>query len=150
MSLRQRISNIAGAALVVCLGFASVAEARGFKDLDLSGVCAGPRVNSYGDFVACTRAHDFQAVRQAKKAGAVRPPQFVSNRFSGAIELGLMPDADTNGIYHYVNALVEPNGKRVGYLVVDGYENSEMQVRAQLTATYNLKGDLISASWSSR
>ncbi|HEX4923846.1 MAG TPA: hypothetical protein VFV50_07160 [Bdellovibrionales bacterium] len=66
-------------------------------------------------------------------------------QFKGAVDLGLIPDADTDTIYVYPNVL-RSAGSLVGYLIVEGVANNEMGVRFQVTTRYNAQGRLVSVT----
>lgn len=60
-------------------------------------------------------------------------------------EFGVMPDADINSLYRYTSELLNSKGKVVGFQVVGGYLNSEMNYKMQLTQILTLKGELVFA-----
>jgi len=73
---------------------------------------------------------------------------FYSNvKHSDIAELGLWPEDSTDRIYAYYYKLVYPSGQQAGYAVIEGYVNSEMQSKTQITTKYNMDGDLVSISF---
>ena len=84
---------------------------------------------------------DAQTVLGAKKAGDVYSVPFDTY---GAIDLGVIPDADSNNAYYFSKWLVDASGKKVGVLTINGYYNSEMRTTGRVDVRYNMKGEIIS------
>ncbi len=90
--------------------------------------------------VHCTAANS-QTVLAAKKGGDILAVPF--NTY-GAIDLGVIADADSNNAYFYSKWLVDASGKKVGVLTINGYYNSEMDVAGRVDVRYNMKGEIVS------
>lgn len=117
-----------------------------FADSDYSEFCAGAEVLERGYVLECREAFDFATLSRAKAAEALKQvPKRLAKKIKDAYSLGIMPDADTNLIYAYVRVLNDEEGAHVGYLVIEGYENSEMETKVQISTRYNMEGDLTSA-----
>lgn len=117
---------------------------RAFENLP-EETCPNALVFDYGYSVICRGHDDAYSIAHAPKKNRValkKLPDFVE--YLGAIELSVLPDADTNNIYFYPSLLKDTKGKLIGYIVIDGYVNTEMEVKLQLETRYNLKGKLVS------
>lgn len=104
--------------------------------------CPGLALVDSGNQVECRKAQDFAKVKSAKVGANI--VHRIENRYD-AIELGVLPDADTSQIYCYLRSLLDARTNVVGYISICGYVNSEMDVKFKVTARYNLKGKLVSA-----
>lgn len=109
-----------------------------FQDVP-SEIC--PDLKEVKDVAFC-KAQNSKAVLAAKKGDKVTTP--VKVIFYNAIDLGIIPDADSNDAFFYVNWLVDSNGKKVGYLTINGWFNTEMESRGRVDTRYNLKGQVVS------
>ncbi len=87
------------------------------------------------------KAANSEAVLAAKKGGDIISVPF--NTY-GAIDLGVIVDADSNNAYFYSKWLVDANGKKVGVLTINGYYNTEMEVAGRVDVRYNMKGEIVS------
>lgn len=67
-------------------------------------------------------------------------------QINDAFTLGVLPDDSTANIYGYVYLLKDASGRLVGYVAIDGYVNHEMEVKLQITASYNLNGEMVKAT----
>jgi hypothetical protein len=117
---------------------------RAFENLP-EEICPNALVYDYGYSVICQGHDNASMIAHAAKKNRValkKLPDFVL--YLGAIELSVLPDADTNNIYFYPSLLKDTKGKIIGYIVIDGYVNTEMEVKLQLESRYNLKGQLVS------
>jgi hypothetical protein len=114
---------------------------------DYSDVCRGARLNSDATLLSCYGAENAAEVRNAKLGDELQQlPRSLAGKTQDAYSLDVLPDADTDQIYGYIRRLLGPNGIVIGYRLVDGYVNSEMGVKLQLTTTYNSKGAFVSGS----
>ncbi len=116
---------------------------RSFENLP-EETCPDAVVFNHGYNVICkghANALDIAKVSKKNRVNLKRLPDFV--KFEGAIELSVLPDADTSNIYFYPSLLKDNNGKTVGYMVIHGYVNSEMELKIQLESRFNLKGELV-------
>lgn len=104
-------------------------------------ICPELREQKNADIAFC-KADNAKAVLAAKKGAKVATPVKVS--FYNAIDLGIIPDADSNDAFFYVNWLVDSTGKKVGYLTINGWFNTEMESRGRVDTRYNLKGQVVS------
>jgi hypothetical protein len=105
--------------------------------------CKGQVTSKDGYSLVCHKAlsaADVLAAKQLKKVDRIGV-----NSYGATEEFGVMPDPDTNSIYRYTSELLNAKGKAVGYQVVTGYHNGEMEYKMQLTQRLNLKGELVSA-----
>ncbi len=56
-----------------------------------------------------------------------------------------MSDDSTDSIYSYRRALLDKTaGKRIGVVAIDGYANSESEIRIKITTRFNAKGKIVS------
>ncbi len=61
-----------------------------------------------------------------------------------AVDIGLVPDADSSTAYYYIRWLVNAKKQKVGILTIEGWHNSEMDSSARFDTRYNLKGQVVS------
>lgn len=61
----------------------------------------------------------------------------------GAVDLGIVPDADSDTAYFYTRWLLNPRGEKVGVLTIEGWTNSEMEDSAQFRVRYDLQGEVV-------
>ena len=99
-----------------------------------------------GYSIACKGAKDFDRVMAAKKRVARKIPFRTLDVIDAEYGFEIMPDADTNHIYNFSNALLDNSAETIGYIDIDGYENSEMEYKMQISARYNTKGELVFAT----
>lgn len=67
--------------------------------------------------------------------------------FRDAIELGILPDPDSDPIYSYKYELKDKESNTlVGYLSINGWINQEMGVKIQITTRYTVDGQLAAVS----
>lgn len=124
---------------------ATSAMANEFTDLD-SEACPNARI------IKNTAYCDVEGADQVIKAkvGVMLQtfPSALKGKIRGAVELNLIPDDSTNGIYQYIKTLADGNGSLVGYLVLNGYTNSEMEARWKMATKYGLGGEIVSIYFS--
>ncbi len=131
---------------LVLFGTSSFAET--FRlSTDAEAKCPGVEIE--GSELFWTQAKYFNQVLKAKVGGPYKGPglEVISENDLDVIhDLGIMPDADTNGIYSYVRYLRDSSNKHVGYMLIEGFENYEMGVRLQVTKRLNILGEVIKVS----
>jgi hypothetical protein len=115
-----------------------------FENKDFSDFCKGYRTVKYGNGLECRKAEGFLEVKNAKVGANTKVPKALWGKVLSAIDLGVLPDADTSEIYSYTRELLNEQGEIVGYYFIDGYNNSEMDLTLKMNSKYNTKGDLIS------
>lgn len=106
--------------------------------------CPGLKIT--GGMALCTKVPGLKEVMETRLTrgdSLDRIPRVI--QFKGAVDLGLIADADTDTIYVFPNVLRKA-GSVVGYLIVEGVANNEMGVRLQVTTRYNARGRLVSVS----
>lgn len=115
-------------------------------DVDYSEVCKGAKVSQYNMRLDCKDTPQYSSLVRAKVGENVEqvPKEVLWNK-AGAIELNVLPDADTSEIYSFYRELLDSDGKRIGYMNISGYHNYEMEIKLQLNTRYDLNGKLISA-----
>lgn len=101
--------------------------------------------------IAICKASNAKAVLAAKVGGKITEASYLALGFHtyGSIDLGVIADADTNGIFSYHRWLVDAAGKKVGVLHIDGWENYEMVDSGRTDTRYNLKGEIVSVELKS-
>lgn len=109
--------------------------------------CPGAKLSKYDSLLTCSKVKDanFLAnlkIHTRKKVKIL--PEHVA--FLGAIELSILPDADTNEIYYFSSEIQNSSGKTIGYVINHGYVNTEMEVKIELESRFNLLGKLVSIS----
>jgi uncharacterized membrane protein len=145
-----RAINMRNSIFLMMLGqfLALSASATGFNHFfeieNFDKICPDAEVYKYVQEVHCLGASSYYVVKSAKLGDEVKFPRTVAQKTFGAVELGVLPDDCTDGMYLYRRELLDSYGGRVGYVEIAGYRNSEMEVKIQLTLRYNLKGDLVS------
>ena len=135
--------------LVMMLSFISaiaLAYDGAFSNKDFSSICAGPVISDDGMVLACTKEKGYSKVAKAKVGSNVSRLPRAIQRLDPIFGFDVLPDADTNVIYSYNRELLNRQNEVVGYLVIDGLVNSEMEVKVQIKHRYNLLGNLVSAS----
>lgn len=131
--------------VIVLFFFSSLSAFAGpFSGLNLSKICKGQVISKDGYSIHCKNAAHASEVLSSKSCRKVAHINVQS--YSAIEDFKVMPDADTNSIYIYRSELLNSEGNVVGYRVISGYENSEMEYKMQLTQKLNLKGALIQAS----
>lgn len=105
--------------------------------------CKGQVTAKDGYSLVCKQAMNAADVLGAKQLRKV--DRIGVNSYGATEEFGVMPDPDTNNIYRFTSELLNSKGKVVGYQVVSGYHNGEMDYKMQLTQRLTLKGELVSA-----
>ena len=108
-------------------------------------VCKRMKVDLKNDTAICWGAKDVKTVLGAKVGNNLTAAEGTALGFYtlGPIDIGIVPDADTNGIFSYTRWLVDASGKKVGILDINGWENYEMESRGRVDARYNLKGEIV-------
>ncbi|MBS1958292.1 MAG: hypothetical protein JST80_02350 [Bdellovibrionales bacterium] len=137
--------------LIILTAFVSASSFAGtFSGRDYSKFCRGQKTANYGETLLCTQAAEYRVVIAGKAGGDVRPPAKVINRMLDPIyDLEVLPDDSTSGIYRYTKSLNDRNGRLVGYYVISGYINTEIETRVKVVEQYNVSGELVSAAVSS-
>lgn len=132
--------------LLISLLFTVNIHARTF-DGDFTSFCTDEILTDYGNTLLCPSATGFAKLVKAKKGSITDtlPKKVLAGMKDGISDFGLLPDADTNHLYRYTSELIDDNNKRIGFIVIDGYNNTEMEIKLQLTHRYNLSGGLVSA-----
>ncbi len=108
-------------------------------------VCKNIKIDYNKEIATCT-AKDSKRILAAKVGATLTSEEYAMLDFSplGPIELGVIPDADTSSIYSYTKYLNDKNGATVGILTIDGYVNSEIEMKGRVDTRYNLKGEVVS------
>ena len=134
---------------MLMLNFSVFARDQYFEGSDFSAFCKGAFVLDDGYKLECRGAANFAEVKKAyiEKKNLKNPPQALLNNIKDVVfEYRLLPDDSTDLMYMYVNKMISKQGKTVGYAVIRGMVNTEMEVRLQVLDRYDLKGELIEAS----
>lgn len=110
-------------------------------------ICPGAKLSKYDSLVTCSKVKDAThlavlKIHTRKKIATL--PENVA--FLGAIELSILPDADTNEIYFFASEIQNSRGKTIGYVVNHAYVNPEMEVKIELESRFNLSGEFVSIS----
>lgn len=100
----------------------------------------------YKKEIATCKATNAKAVLAAKVGGKLTDAEYKALGFEtyGSIDLGVISDADTNELFFYYRWLTDAAGKKVGVLLINGWENYEMQQSGRTDTRYNLKGEIVS------
>jgi hypothetical protein len=106
--------------------------------------CSGLRLMNDGDQVVCWGTDGAREIMRAKVGDKISTPTTDMDIWD-AIQLGVLPDDSTSVMYSYQRALINgTTGKKIGVMYIDGYQNSEMEVRVKITTRLNNKGRLVS------
>ncbi|MES2529215.1 MAG: hypothetical protein V4598_19165 [Bdellovibrionota bacterium] len=108
-------------------------------------MCKDIKINYKTEVATCT-ASNAKAVLAAKVGGKVEDASYAALGFHtyGSIDLGVVVDADTNELFFYHRWLLDGAGKKVGVLLINGWENYEMRQSGRTDTRYNLKGEIVS------
>lgn len=108
-------------------------------------ICSAIKIDYKTDTAICTGAKNVREVLVAKVGDKLTPAEYKALGFYtyGAIDIGVVPDADTNAIFSYTRWLVNAAGKKVGVLSIDGWENYQMESRGRVDSKYNMKGEIV-------
>lgn len=109
------------------------------------GVCKNIKID-YAKEIATCSARDAKSIIAGKVGVSLNDDELAMLDFApmGPIELGIIPDADTNVIYSYVRYLTDKDGRALGILTIDGYANSEMGIMGRVDTRYNFRGEVVS------
>lgn len=110
-------------------------------------ICPGARLSKDDSLVTCSKVKEAKFLANLKihtRKKITILPEHVA--FLGAIELSILPDADTNEIYFFSSEIQNSSGKTIGYVINHGYVNPEMEVKIELESRFNLAGELVSIS----
>lgn len=125
--------------------FASASFAETFSiDEKSAKKCPGMEID--GSTLLCTKAKYYSAVLEAKVGTHYKGPGLDvigENDMDVVWDLGILPDADTSGIYNYVRYLRDSNNTHVGYMLIEGWMNSEMDVKYQVNKRLNILGKVV-------
>ena len=106
--------------------------------------CKNMKIDYNKDVATCEAQSSAKVLRA--KAGAQLTPEEVKGlgfHLLGAVDLGLVPDADSNTAYFYVRWLLNSKRERVGVLTIEGWYNTEMETSARFDVRYNLIGEAV-------
>lgn len=132
---------------VFFVGTSAFAWAEFDPNYDYTEVCKEPRLSHRMDRLDCLKAKNANSVRRATVGENVKDlPETLWGKLQDVFTLKVLPDADTGIMYSYNRKLLGSQGETVGYLVISGYQNSEMGVKLQLNTRYDLSGELAGAS----
>lgn len=108
-------------------------------------VCRNKKIDYRKEIATCT-AKDAKSIIAGKVGMPLDNEELAMLDFvpMGPIELGIIPDADTSVIYSYVRYVTDENGGTVGILSIDGYTNSEMDIKGRVDTRYNFRGEVVS------
>jgi hypothetical protein len=109
--------------------------------------CQNRNIDYKKDILYC-EASNSQAVVGAKVGNKLTDAELKSLKFNlyGAVDAGIVPDADSNTAYFFVRWLLSPTGAKVGVITFEGWYNTEMESSARFDVRYNLKGQTVMAS----
>lgn len=107
-------------------------------------LCPDIKIDYKNDIGTC-KASNAKVVLAAKTGAKITTEEYRKIKFEvyGPIELGIIPDADSNSAYFYTNWLVDTAGKKVGIKTISGWYNSEMEASGRVDVRYNLKGEIV-------
>lgn len=109
-----------------------------------SDFCKNMKIDYRKDVATC-EAQSAAKVQRAKVGAQLTPEEIRGLGFNlyGAVDLGLVPDADSNTAYFYVRWLLNSKRERVGVLTIEGWYNTEMETSARFDVRYNLIGEAV-------
>lgn len=107
--------------------------------------CPSPHYSASEESVTCRSQPSSLPVLNARSGQPIRPHEMRQLKFSlqSAVDLGLVPDPDSDTVYFYTRWLVDSQGLKVGVLSIEGWVNREMGRSARFDVRYNLKGDIV-------
>lgn len=136
-------------ASLLLLNYSASASERFFSGIDYSDICKGAIAVNDGYKLECRKASQFKEIQNSfvEKKDLKNPPKVLLENLKDIVfEYQLLPDDSTDIIYSYFKKIISRSGSHVGYSVIRGAVNSEMEVKLQVFERYNLKGELVSAS----
>lgn len=110
---------------------------------DLSFNCPGEKILQDGYVVECRGAKGFSAVKTAMVGANIKSANEVGihTEVSGAVDLGILPDADSSPAYTYYRKLLSRSGGTiVGMLSTELWHNDEMGVKTKFKVYYTNEG----------
>lgn len=111
-------------------------------------MCLGIKKNLKTETAVCQGAKNIQEVMSAKvgKNLTAAESDFRALGFYvyGPVDIGVVDDSGTSGIFSHQRWLLNAAGKRVGVLSIDGWHNYSMEARGRVDTRYNLKGEIVS------
>ena len=121
-----------------------------FADLSYSfdvlseSFCPEKEISKDAETISC-KASNAKAVKEAKIGDELTSKDYKRLGFTNsyAVDIGLVPDADSNTAYFYTRWLLNEDGKKVGVITIEGWFNEEMEDSARFYIRYNLKGEAV-------
>jgi hypothetical protein len=109
-----------------------------------SDFCKNMKIDYRKDIATC-EAQSAAKVLRAKVGAHLTAEEIKGLGFylSNAVDLGLVPDADSNTAYFYVRWLLNSKRERVGVTTIEGWYNTEMESAARFDVRYNLLGEAV-------
>ncbi len=107
--------------------------------------CVEKELSADEETIYC-KASNAKAVGAAKAGTELTDSEYKKLGFhtAAAVDVGLVPDADSNTAYFYTRWLLNDDGDKVGVLTIEGWYNEEMEDSARFYTRYNLKGETVS------
>lgn len=129
--------------------FSATAIARTYSSFDHvdPAFCPDIKIDFKKDIAYC-KALNAAEVMNAKVGSHLTATELRQLGFHtyGAVDAGIVPDADSNTAYFYTRWLLDSTGKHVGVLTIEGWYNTEMEASARYDVRYNLTGETVMAS----
>lgn len=133
---------------LIALIFLSLSAQADYNDpfQDVSEEACPDRTFDKTNEILYCKAENSKEVLSAKIGGQFKSADLKKLGFFtySAVDIGLVPDADSSTAYFYTRWLVNSAGKKVGVVTIEGWHNSEMESSARFDTTYNLKGQVVS------
>jgi hypothetical protein len=109
-----------------------------------SDFCKNMKIDYRKDVANCD-AQSSAKVLRAKTGAQLTSEEIRGLGFdlSSAIDLGLVPDPDSDTAYFFVRWLLNSKRERVGVLTIEGWYNTEMESAARFDVRYNLLGEAV-------
>lgn len=106
--------------------------------------CPEKELSKDAETISC-KASNAKAVKAAKVGDELTSKDYKQLGFSNAyaVDIGLVPDADSNTAYFYTRWLLNEDGKKVGVITIEGWFNEEMEDSSRFYIRYNLKGEAV-------
>jgi len=131
---------------LLALVFTSIGNAYPKSRLEglASDFCKNMKIDYRKDIATC-EAQSAAKVLRAKVGAQLTADEIKGLGFylSNAVDLGLVPDADSNTAFFYVRWLLNSKSEHVGVLTIEGWYNAEMESSARFDVRYNLKGEAV-------
>jgi hypothetical protein len=107
-------------------------------------ICPEKEIN-FEKLTAHCRAENASQIIKAKvsKQLTTDEKKLLNFEILGAVELEIVPDADSNDAYFYTRWLVDSHSNKVVIITIQGWYNTEMDESAKFVSRYNLKGQLV-------